>query len=430
MNFACNYCANKYFKTNGEAIKHLKIVHKVKEKVDQIKCTVKNSECNKYFQTFSGLARHITKCLSQNKTEIASSDLPENIRISENEISKRNHSFIFNESDRKNDLSSSSVAASRRQQNSSIVFDEEDEGAIGSFKENLNQTFVFNCSDPNVLSPDEITRNFLISMTQLNLNEKTMNDIFHLTETLLKKTHEFCQQSMKTNKDVSPSEVICDSMNVVSRGLQRFDSSYKRKMFFESQPSFLRYNPVAIGTHWETERDKKTKLLEQTHKQSVFSFISPLDIIKKLFEKPNFRDTYFEYNEKNRHVCEPNVYQDFCCGSIYKKVDFFKMHPNCLQLQFFVDGFEVCSALKTKTTLHSQVAVYMTIRNMPPRFAYNMSNIFLVCLVNENDLKKTETDYTNLLEQIVKDIKILETSGINLGKRLNLKGKRNQKLQL
>lgn len=51
-----------------------------------------------------------------------------------------------------------------------------------------------------------------------------------------------------------------------------------------------------------------------------------------------------------------------------------------------------------------------------------MNNIFLVCLVNENDLKKAETNYTNILEQIVKEIKILESVGIDIGDGINLKG--------
>lgn len=141
-----------------------------------------------------------------------------------------------------------------------------------------------------------------------------------------------------------------------------------------------------------------------------------------MFEKPHFREAYFTYNQKTKHVCEPNMYRDFCCGSVYSKLDLFKNYPNSLQLQFFVDGFEVCSALKSKTGLHSQVAVCMTIRNMPQSFAYSMNNIFLVCLVNNNDLKKAETNYTNLLEPIVTNISILETSGIDLGNGVNLKG--------
>lgn len=52
-----------------------------------------------------------------------------------------------------------------------------------------------------------------------------------------------------------------------------------------------------------------------------------------------------------------------------------------------------------------------------------MNNIHLICLVNENDLKKKETDYTNILELIVRDLKVLESNGIDLDCGINLKGK-------
>lgn len=73
--------------------------------------------------------------------------------------------------------------------------------------------------------------------------------------------------------------------------------------------------------------------------------------------------------------------------------------------------------------MHSQVAVYLFIRNMSENFAHNMGSLHLICLVNENDLKKKETDYTNILEMIVRDIKILETFGVDLDYNTNLKGK-------
>lgn len=66
--------------------------------------------------------------------------------------------------------------------------------------------------------------------------------------------------------------------------------------------------------------------------------------------------------------------------------------------------------------------MYMAIRNMPHRYAFNLSNIFLVCLVNENDLKRTEAGYNDVLRRIVSDIKVLESSGINLKSGQNLKG--------
>lgn len=59
---------------------------------------------------------------------------------------------------------------------------------------------------------------------------------------------------------------------------------------------------------------------------------------------------------------------------------------------------------------------------MPTRFSYNMDNIFLICLVNENDFKKKETNYFNLFEPIVGDLKVLAEIGVKLENGMILKG--------
>lgn len=422
MNFQCKLCANTYFASNNEAVAHLKIFHRFKYRIDQIGCTVKNSTCGKKFQTFQGLSRHVLKCSSQLETKshtvaetmIESDHSGDSLRVSENE-EKNQNSYIFDVSGDGIDLMSTGISNPESNRDNSFIFSETPE-------RRPDHNLSLNSSGTGAVTCDEITNNFLMGLLTLNMNEKTMNDVFRLTEKLLKQTHQFCQQSMTANDGFS-LESLNSSMNLICNDLQKFDSSYKRKQFLESQPSFVKPIQVGIGTHWENERDQNSCFRTPVRKQSLFSFISPLGILKKLFDKSHVRESYFTYNQKTKHVCEPNVYRDFCCGSVYKETELFETNPNALQLQFFVDGFEVCSALKSKTGLHSQVAVYMSIRNMPPQFAYSMNNIFLICLVNENDLKKAETNYTNLLEQLVREIKILETIGIDIGNGINLKGR-------
>lgn len=414
MNFQCELCPNTYFASNNEAVAHLKKEHGVKEKTHQIGCTVKNSKCGKFFQTFQELSRHAPTCLNQLQAETVNAAEKEleysndSVNISGNEAKIQN-SYIFEAAE--ND--SSSTSDSNPVNNNTFICDEAAEGEE-------EPSFSFNPSDTSSVTCDEITTNYLMGLLSLNINEKTMDEVFRLTGALLENTHRFCQQSMAKN-DRSLESLNC-SIKLISNDIQKFDSSYKRKQFLESQPSFVKPIQVGIGTHLDNERDQNSHFRVPVRKQSLFSMISPLEIIKNLLKKPHFREIYFEYNQKTKHICKPNVYRDFCCGNIYKKTELFKKYPNSLQLQFFVDGFEVCSALKSKTGLHSQVAVYMSIRNMPPEFAHSMNNIFLICLVNENDLKKAETNYTNLLEQIVREIRILETSGIEIGNGDILRG--------
>lgn len=428
MNFECYLCDNKYFNDNNLVVEHLKKEHKIKEKVHQLKCTVKNSRCGKNFLTFYGLNRHVRTCLNDkinlnaDISSVHTADISCEIEPVQSFKSRRPNSFLFNFSNE----DSNNI----NENEESFVCDENGCAPNASSKE--DQSFVLNSSkessDVHIETPSVTTTNFFAGLLQLNLNDKVTNDIFRLTEILLIKTYQFCSQSIKTHIN-KPLEALDCSMNLAVDGLQRFNSSYKRKQFLQNHKSYIEPQQYCIGTHWEMERDNSTKILEPVHKQSKFSYVPPLEILSHLFKKPHFREAYFAH-QANKHTCVPNIYRDFCCGSAFEKIDLFKEHPNSLQLQIFIDGFEICSALKTKTTMHSQVAVYLMVRNMPVRFAHNMSNVHLICLVNENDLKKKETDYTNILEIIVRDIKILETSGIDLDCNTNLKGKISEILSL
>lgn len=56
-----------------------------------------------------------------------------------------------------------------------------------------------------------------------------------------------------------------------------------------------------------------------------------------------------------------------------------------------------------------------------PRLS-NLKNIYLICLCNGNDLKTKHTDFNNLWQIIVKEIKYLEEFGIDVNDNLNVKG--------
>lgn len=414
MSFNCFLCCDRFFDDNKLAVLHLKKYHKIKEKIHQIKCTVTNSKCGKHFQTFYGLTRHVSICLKNTNESVQVSTEQIGSDRTQNSKNYRPNSFIFNTSDRQTD---------NNEHNHTFVCDDDEYNGINSRAK--HESFVLNSSNQSpqveIETPGEATTNFFAGLLQLNLNEITINSIVALTGRLLNKTHQFCSKMMQIRTE-NPLEVLDSSMNLIVDRLHRFNTTHKRKQFVKNHKSYIEPQQFAIGTHFELKRDKNTGILEQVHKQSTFSYVSLPEIIKKMFKEPHVRDAYFNY-QSQKHTCMPDVYQDFCCGSTFKCINLFKEHPNSLQLQLFIDGFELCSALKTKTTMHSQCAVYLSIRNMPNQFAHSMNNIHLICLVNENDLKKKETDYTNIMEMIVRDIKILESSGIDLDCGTNLKGK-------
>lgn len=157
--------------------------------------------------------------------------------------------------------------------------------------------------------------------------------------------------------------------------------------------------------------------------QTAFQYVSILETIETLFKCDEFREMYFQHNvyQKN-HVCEPGKYKFFCCGNIYKNCELFQQNPECLQLQVASDDFEICNPLGSKANRHKICAVYFTIQNIPQKFKSKVNNIYLISLCNSDDVKMKLTDFNNIWQLIINDIKHLETNGINIGTGTNLKG--------
>lgn len=61
--YKCYYCT-EIFDSTKTIFKHLQTVHRVKEKVNQIKCVnhFKMHVCSRTFLTFDGLRKHLNKC--------------------------------------------------------------------------------------------------------------------------------------------------------------------------------------------------------------------------------------------------------------------------------------------------------------------------------------------------------------------------------
>lgn len=299
--------------------------------------------------------------------------------------------------------------------------------------ETVNNNYILNneteFEDQYEQEPCDVSQNiemcvqrFVAELNGMGITEDNTDKIFKCLANLMEETRLFCQQTIQQYSEECVPEVIDASIIVVQDKIQCFDSRYKRQQFYESHKSFVKPTQKGIGTHWQNKRDKESKVLLPQHVQSVYPYVPISNKCTSLLLNTKFYSTYTDYNSLKKHECKENVYKDFCCGSKYKENELFKNHPNSLQIQIFIDGFDLCHPLKPKRGIHSQVAVFFAIRNIPPSLAYNLSNIHLVALINANDLKKMEVNYSTLWNEIVKDISHLETVGINLPDGSNIKG--------
>lgn len=283
-----------------------------------------------------------------------------------------------------------------------------------------------NQSEVNKITADVL--NFVETLTKsiilLNLKESDTNSIFKLCADLIKNVNELNSKLIENENGLNAQQVLELTTDLIRGKVFQLGTSFRRKKDAKSNPLYVAPKELSIGTRYELIKTKKRGEIAQIPRliQSTFQYISILETIKSLFRCNEFRDLYFEYNHGRDHVCQPGTYKDFCCGDNFKKIELFQRFPHSLQLQIASDDFEICNALSSKANLHKICPVYFTIQNLPKRFLSKVKNIYPVCLSNSDDLKTKFTDFNNIWYPIVNEITHLETTGIDIDAKTNLKG--------
>lgn len=253
-------------------------------------------------------------------------------------------------------------------------------------------------------------------ITSMNLNQRDSNDVYVLLDGLTQKSKEFYMNLIEENSSVSPAHLLDQSADIIRNQLKQQSSVYKRNKGFSENDLYVKPQDIAIGLRWERKKVKRNGRMLWVPRliQSSFPFVSIVGTLNTLFKSKEFCEMYFQYNSNVTHKCTEGMFFDYCCGSTFK-TDFFKCNPYCLKIQLYCDEFELCNPLQSKAGVHKILGVYFSIRNIPPEYRSRLNNIFLVCLVNSNDLKTKATDYNNVWRPIVRELQYLEEVGINVG---------------
>lgn len=248
----------------------------------------------------------------------------------------------------------------------------------------------------------------------MSLKHEQTNEIFRLVQNVID-TYSDAIQKIVPQSDKKISDRIREFHQCSKDILAENDSIFKRKKEIEKNQYFVPPEEKSIGFKWTQTLDPSTGKIIRKYQQNTSQFIRPSVIIKKLFLNADFVDMYMSYAANKSHECEENVYKDFCCGSLYRQNVLFFNNPNALKLQLYTDDFEPCDALKSKAGKHKLCAFYLTIRNMPRKLQSQLSNIFLIALVDSVDLKSESASFDNIIEVILDDLKQLEMTGVEIG---------------
>lgn len=264
---------------------------------------------------------------------------------------------------------------------------------------------------------DEFFELLNTSIQSMSTTEKNVNQIFCACEELVTNYDKLIKSMIPTEIYEQCSKVFDTAKRFVIDKFKTRNTAKKRHKIIERDESHVKSTKSAIGLTWKSQMICGNDLPSHELKQTTYELISITEILESLFKNDHFYQNYFDFNENRKHMCTEGVYEDFCCGSIFRANRVFTR--TTIQLQLGIDEFEPCCALKTKAGLHKMCGIYLEIRNMDPKLKSKLSNIHLVALAKSNDIKCGGFD--RISRKIVDELKALETTGINVKHSINLK---------
>lgn len=148
-------------------------------------------------------------------------------------------------------------------------------------------------------------------------------------------------------------------------------------------------------------------LNKQENDKISFQYIPLLPLLQKLQKKKDVWATLNRAQSENDEILT-----DFIGGEMFKSNRHMTFHS--LRLHFYVDEFEVVNPLGSKRGRHKLTAVYFKLGNLDHKDTSKLQNIYLSTLVHHRFLKNELTSYAEVLQPLITDLAVLETTGIML----------------
>jgi hypothetical protein len=145
-----------------------------------------------------------------------------------------------------------------------------------------------------------------------------------------------------------------------------------------------------------------------------FYYVPILDNLKAMFNNKEISKEYFKTKTSN-----PNEICSFNDGLAYKNNPIFSSYENTLQLKLFIDAYTTTNALHDAHKDYKYHGLYLKLNNLNNSLLSKDYVTQLVLLFNDKLTKKYP--FTRLLDCMINDLIILETTGICI-KQINLKG--------
>lgn len=175
-------------------------------------------------------------------------------------------------------------------------------------------------------------------------------------------------------------------------------SSYKRKEFYKKTFPFV--EPEKIDYVFT----KVTKTGEEVRTETFFYYISIKETLQACFLDKSL-------NLKLERVVarSDEIIEDYSDGKVFINNKFFQDNPICVRIAIYQDGVEIVNPLGSAKAKHKVLAIYLSILNLPDYVRCHINSIKLVALCKEKFF-----DHSVVYGKVVKDLKELETDGLNV----------------
>lgn len=258
-------------------------------------------------------------------------------------------------------------------------------------------------------------------ISNLLLSHEKTNQVFKICIELVEKTQQLNEMIIKMENGVTPIQATKMTTAIIREELLQSATRYKREKQLESNNLYVAPEEKAIGLRWISEKLSDSSVSVPRLIPNVYHEIPLIKSIISLFQRDDFRREYFSYNEQQTKLASANLYTSFSSGSNFKSNDLFANDPYSLQIEIAQDDFEPCNALGSRATVYKLSPVYVTVKNIPPKFSSKLSNILLASLCHSDDLKTKYTDWNDIWFGLVDDLRQIE-NGIVLNDGTKIRG--------
>lgn len=191
-------------------------------------------------------------------------------------------------------------------------------------------------------------------------------------------------------------------------GFGKVRSGYQRQKLFEKRDKII--SPVEISLGNRTEVNVRNNKRQQVIVEDTFMYVPLLKTLEKIIRTPELFQYFKTQNSDDK------IIRNFADSESFKSNNLFSIYKNAIQLQLFYDDFETVNPLGSKKGVHKLGGIYFILRNFPDFLNSQLSQIHLLALFYSEDAKKY--GFNAILNHILPDIRILEITGILIGREI------------